>query len=168
MTDSIVEKPSQSPASADTVESETAQAAHSPEASPEIATQDIYRPISKSSNSEDPSNANFSLSDKDKTLYVSELDQSVNEADLFKIFSLYGNVLSIRVVKDPVSKESLGYAYVNYNEKEGGMFSSSSNNCPFANCTSSKRSCSRLQIHQEQALSGHAIPKGRQLTKINA
>lgn len=85
--------------------------------SPEITTPDIYRPT-KSANSRD--SANFSLSDKDKTLYVSELDPAVNEADLFKIFNSYGSVLSIRVVKDTVTKNSLGYAYVNYKNKEDG------------------------------------------------
>lgn len=115
-------------ASAGSSESQSDNAAlytHSPEASPEITTQSIYRPISKSSNSEDPSNSSFSsFSDNDKTLYVSKLDPSVNEADLYKIFSTYGNVLSIRVVKDPVSKLSLGYAYVNYKDEEDGMFNS--------------------------------------------
>lgn len=90
---------------------------HSPDASPQIAMQDIYRPI-KTASPEDQSGV--ALSDKDKTLYVSDLDQDVNEADLFKIFSEYGNVLSIHVVKDSATKKSLGYAYVNYKEKEDG------------------------------------------------
>lgn len=55
---------------------------------------------------------------KDASVYVSELDQSVNEADLFPIFSSYGNILSIRVVKDPATRRSLGYAYVNFKSSE--------------------------------------------------
>lgn len=102
------------------IESEISQTgAQSPEASPEISTQDIYRPYSKLPNPDDL--ANNTLSEKDKTLYVSELDPSVNEADLFEIFSTYGSVLSIRVVKDPNTNISLGYAYVNFKERADGM-----------------------------------------------
>lgn len=88
----------------------------SPEGSPEIITQRIYRPMSETSEDQP-----VSYSDNDRTLYVYELEQTVNEADLFKVFSTYGHVLSIRVVKDPVSKLSLGYAYVNFKEQESAQ-----------------------------------------------
>lgn len=98
---------------------EGATTTQSPDPSHQITVQDIYFPI-KSASPEDESGE--SLSDKDKTLYVSDLDQDVDEADLFKIFSQYGKVLSIHVVKDSATKKSLGYAYVNYQEKEDGKW----------------------------------------------
>ena len=45
-------------------------------------------------------------------LYVGNLYYRINEDDLLRIFSEYGKVASVRIIRDPYTRRSKGYGFV--------------------------------------------------------
>jgi RNA recognition motif-containing protein len=51
---------------------------------------------------------------EDVQLFVGCLPETVTEADIRPIFEVYGNVVDVEVVRDSITGQSLGYAFVRY------------------------------------------------------
>ena len=51
-------------------------------------------------------------------IIVRNLDKNIDSKSLYDTFSLFGNILSVTVKRDPVTGESLGYGFVHFETPE--------------------------------------------------
>ncbi|CAL5378917.1 unnamed protein product [Camellia sinensis] len=57
-------------------------------------------------------------SSSDMWLYVSDLDTSVTESQLYDLFNKQGEVISVRIARDLVTQQSFGYGFIYYANRE--------------------------------------------------
>ena len=51
-------------------------------------------------------------------MYISNLDTDVNETELREVFEKFGPIKDVRIVRQPVTKESRGFGFVTFEKVE--------------------------------------------------
>lgn len=80
--------------------------------------------ISKRNENWDPKADSNAEGDPYKTLFISRLSKEATEEDLRREFAMYGHIDKLRIVRDPKTGKSRGYAFILY-EREKDMKGSS-------------------------------------------
>jgi len=54
-------------------------------------------------------------------IYIGNLPQDMYEDELLEMFEEYGAVKSVKIIKDPYTKKSRGYAFVKMDDKDAAL-----------------------------------------------
>ena len=73
----------------------------------------MYTTRNANENKNYKNSTNF-LGKKNSSLYIGDLSTKVREDDILNIFSKMSGLESVRICRDVISKESLGYGYINF------------------------------------------------------
>lgn len=61
-----------------------------------------------------PQFQNFPPKDSKNDLYITNLEEEINEQILFNVFSQFGQIVGVRIMRHLLSGKSRGFAFITY------------------------------------------------------